>query len=108
MNRQEALDWLNYRLDLESAMKRNNHFTETDLQFFTYFIRDQTGKYIDRNDLINSIKFHSESCMRWVERLINYLIYKHSIEVVVANSGQFMIDLSSGISGDSLKVLKYK
>ena len=107
MVRQEAVDWLNYRLDLDAKMMRNNHFTLTDIEFFTNFIRERTGKSVYVNEITNSIRHHSESCMSWVERLINYLVYTHKIEVITENAPNF-INKFMGVEEDSLKILKYK
>lgn len=94
MTKQEALDWLNYRLQLDNRMGRNNHFTMTDIFFFMDFIKHRTGKDVHISRIVNSIKLYSESCMEWVEKLINYLVYTHKIEVIVGE--------------DSFKIINYK
>lgn len=107
MEKQEALNWLNYRLKIERDMGRNNHFTWTDLNFFTDFIRDRTGKEVEVMHLINSIRVHSDSCLSWVERLINHLVYTFDIQMETEKTPDLLFNMRFGLDINSLKILKY-
>lgn len=107
MERQEAIDWLNYRLKLERDMGRNNHFTWTDINFFSDFIRERTGKEVEITNLIYSIKFHSDSCLSWVERLINHLVYTLDIQIETEKVPDLLLNLKLRLNTNSLKILKY-
>lgn len=108
MTRQEALDWLNYRVKLTDQMGRHNHFTITDVEFFMQFIQEKSGEYIHINNVINSIQYHPESAMDWVEKLINYLVLTFDIESETEQIPDILRNMGLGIDNDSLKILKYK
>lgn len=108
MTRQEALDWLNHRIKLTASMGRHNHFTEVDVHFFMKFIHERSGVQVHINDVANSIRYHPESAMDWVERLINYLVVTYEIELVTEQIPDILRNMRLDIDNDSLKILNYK
>jgi|WetSurMetagenome_2_1015567.scaffolds.fasta_scaffold22196_4 hypothetical protein len=108
MTRQEALDWLNYRVILTNQMKRHNHFTITDVEFFIKFIAERSGEQVHVNAIIDSIQYHPESAMDWVERLINYLVVEFNLQTETEQIPDILTNMGLGIDNDSLKILKYK
>lgn len=81
MERHRALKWLNHRLELERKMHRANHYVMEDVVFFMEFIYEKTGKRLQVDDIVRSIRHYPESCSLWVNKLINYLIFTHEITV---------------------------
>lgn len=89
-------------------MGRHNHFTITDVEFFTKFIHERSGQHVHINDIVNSIQYHPESAMDWVERLINHLVVTFDIELVTEQIPDILRNMGLGIDNDSLKILNYK
>lgn len=108
MIRQEALDWLNYRIELDRQMGRNSHFTMTDMEFFTNFIKQKTSTTVNINQLVNSVRFYSDNCMSWTERLINHLVDFYSIEVITGEKLNSATCVFLGLNRDSFKIINYR
>lgn len=108
MTKDTVLTYLNSRLN-----KPYNNFNLEDVSFIQAFIQDRTGTLVDKEKIANSIQAYPESCMRWFDFMLTFLVNHYDLKVETADPQKDKIEFFQsatinsfmGIQGE--KIIKY-
>lgn len=81
MTRQEAIDYLTYRMDLSNS-RQHGTFNDRDVIFIREYINHVHGKLVGNDSIVNSIHMYpAQIFMHYFDNMLNHVILHFNIEI---------------------------